>query len=432
MGLPSAPPIRVLIERSRAFVVLPFVKPVLRWRRLPRTFGTGATASQHWFRLLRLTFVACVLLPAAICALYAGGIASPVYVSEARLAVRESLADRATPDTGEDGARGAIAGVMRGLSSLFGGGAGGSQAQAPFVLANYVASRSFVAALDADGWLRGFFSRPGLDPLSRLSPDATLEDLWRYWNRHVTAAVDRRSEIVLLRVRAFSPEDARTIAERIVRDGEVLLNDIVSRSRADSVTRAADQLNRAKARYVAALARQQEWRGRQRAVDPVQAAEALGASLLRLEQERISADKEMRALEKLSAPDGPALGVLRDRVRAIDSEIVAFKANLGGPGLGGPDGSQSSAVNALAAFEEAELEVRFAETMQSIAVAGLQEAERRMRAQSAFVNVFVPPSLPTTSTEPSWWRTGLFVLVLAGIFWLNAMVLAAVIRDHRR
>lgn len=427
MGLPSAPPIRVLIERSRAFVVLPFVKPVLRWRRLPRTFGTGASASQHWFRLLRLTFAACVLLPAAICALYAGGIASPVYVSEARLAVRESLADRATPDTGEDGARGAMAGVMRGLSSLFGGGVTGSQAQAPFVLANYIASRSFVAALDADGWLRGFFSRPGLDPLSRLSPDATQEELWRYWNRHVTAAVDRRSEIVLLRVRAFSPEDARAIAERIVHDGEVLLNDIGARSRADSVTRAADQMNRAKARYVAALARQQEWRSRQRAVDPLQAAEALGASLLRLEQERISADKEMRALEKLSAPDGPALGVLRDRVRAIDTEIIDFKASLGGPG-----GSQSTAVNALAAFEEAELEVRFAETMQSIAVAGLQEAERRMRAQSAFVNVFVPPSLPTTSTEPSWWRTGMFVLVLAGIFWLNAMVLVAVIRDHRR
>ena len=66
MGLPSAPPIRVLIERSRAFVVLPFVQPALRWRRLPRTFGTGATASQRWFRLLRFSFFACVLLPAAI------------------------------------------------------------------------------------------------------------------------------------------------------------------------------------------------------------------------------------------------------------------------------------------------------------------------------------------------------------------------------
>lgn len=427
MGLPSAPPIRVLIERSRAFVVLPFVQPALRWRRLPRTFGTGATASQRWFRLLRFSFVACVLLPAAVCAFYAGVVASPIYVSEARLAVRESQPDRATADDGEDGSKGAMAGVMKGLSSLFGGGAGGSQAQAPFVLASYVTSRSFVAALDADGWLRAFFSRPGLDPLSRLSADATLEDVWRYWNRHVTAAVDRRSEIVLLRVRAFSPEDARTIAQRVVHAGEVLLNDIISRSRADSVTRAADQLNRAKARYVAALARQQEWRSRQRAIDPVQAAEALGTSLLRLEQERISADKEMRALEKLSAPDGPALGVLRDRVRAIDTEIAAFRASLGGPG-----GSKGSTVNALAAFEEAELEVRFAETMQSIAVAGLQEAERRMRAQSAFVNVFVPPSLPTTSTEPSWWRTGLFVLVLAGIFWLNVMVLIAVIRDHRR
>ncbi|MEP9353624.1 hypothetical protein ABLE93_08500 [Xanthobacter sp. KR7-65] len=428
MALPTAPPIRVLIERSRALAVLPFVRPALRWRRLPRTREEAATSSARWFAMLRLSFVIVVLLPAAVCAFYAGVVASPVYVSEARLAVRESLGERASPDGDEEGGtRGVVSGVVRGLSSLFGGLGGANQSQAPFVLTNYIASRSYVAKLDADGWLRAFFFRPGLDPLSRLSPDASQEALWRYWNSHVTAAVDRRSEIVLLRVRAFSPQDARILAERVVRDGEVLLNDIVARSRADSVGRAAEQLDRARARYMQALIRQQEWRARQRAVDPVQAAEALGASLMRLEQERITADREMRALEKLSAPDGPMLGVLRDRVAAIDSEMAAFRKRFGSTG-----GAGTTAVAGLAAYEESELEVRFAETMQSIAVSGLQEAERRARAQSAFVNVFVPPSLPTTAAEPVWWQTGLFVLVLAGIFWVNAMVLVAVIRDHRR
>ncbi|MFG1303917.1 hypothetical protein V5F34_07240 [Xanthobacter autotrophicus] len=431
-GLPVAQPIRVLIERSRAFAVLPFVRPMLSWRRLPRTYGTGASASSRWFRLLRLTFTVVVLLPAVVASLYSGLVATPVYVSEARLAIRESLGGRTMLDQGtqgmqgQQGARGAVSGILQSLSSLLGGAGRSAQSQAPFILTNFVTSRAYVARLDADGLLQRAFSGPGIDPLSALSPQASLEERWRYWNRHVTAAVDRRSEIVLLKVRAFSADDAHLIAERILKDGEALLNDIVARSRAESVGRAREQLDRARVRYTEALVRQQEWRARQRAVDPVQAADALGQSLLRLEQERIAADREMRALERLSAPDGPTSGVLRDRVHALDQEIADFKLRLARSGSG------STAVSALAAYEEAELEVRFAETMQSIAVAGLQEAERRARAQSAFVNVFVPPSLPSTAAEPVWWKTGLFVFTLAGIFWINAMILVAVIRDHRR
>ncbi|MFG1350022.1 hypothetical protein [Xanthobacter autotrophicus] len=427
-GLPVAQPIRVLIERSRAFAVLPFVRPMLSWRRLPRTYGTGASASVRWFRLLRLTFAVVVVLPALIAALYSGLVATPVYVSEARLAIRESLGGRTVMDQGtqgQQGARGAVSGILQSLSSLLGGAGRSAQSQAPFILTNFVTSRAYVARLDADGLLQRAFSRPGIDPLSALSREASLEERWRFWNRHVTAAVDRRSEIVLLKVRAFSADDAHLIAERILKDGETLLNDIVAHSRAESVGRAREQLDRARMRYTEALVRQQEWRARQRAVDPVQAADALGQSLLRLEQERIAADREMRALERLSAPDGPTSGVLRDRVHALDQEIADFKLRLARSGSG------STAVSALAAYEEAELEVRFAETMQSIAVAGLQEAERRARAQSAFVNVFVPPSLPSTASEPVWWKTGLFVFTLAGIFWINAMILVAVIRDHR-
>lgn len=95
-----------------------------------------------------------------------------------------------------------MAGVMKGLNSLFGGGAGGSQAQAPFVLANYISSRAFVAALDADGWLRGFFSRPGLDPLApRSGCDAGAAVALLEPPRHRGGRSPL--EIVLLRVRAF-------------------------------------------------------------------------------------------------------------------------------------------------------------------------------------------------------------------------------------
>ncbi|MFG1402031.1 hypothetical protein [Xanthobacter sediminis] len=422
-GPPAAPPIRILLERGRTFVARQ-ARPALRWRRLPRLRDTGSSASAQWFALLRLTCAVMVLLPTVLTMLYILLFASPIYVSEARLAIREAIPERgALPQEGADAQSG---GLVQRVSNLLGGAGEAAQSEAPFIFVSYVTSRSYVASLDEGGWLRGFFSRPGIDPLAALSSGATQEAVWRYWNRHLTAAVDRRSSIVILRVSAFSAEDAHTLASRVVADGERLLNDIVMRARADSVAHAREEVERASSRYEAALRNQQEWRARQRAVDPAQAAEAVSASLLRLESERIAADRQMRALERLSAPGGPALGVLRDRVAAIDKEIAAFRESLAEPG------ARASVVAALASYEEAELEVRFAQTLQAVAVAGLQEAERRARAQSAFVNVFVPPSLPTAAAGPLWWRGGLFVLALSGILWINAMVLVAVIRDHRR
>ena len=446
-GLPDVRPIRALIQRGRSLAALPFVRPALKWRRLPRTYGSAASASADWFAFLRVSFALMVLLPTLAAAVYSGLIASPAYVSEARVAIRESLsfppfgdlgADSDTDGDGQkDGGRNAASGaapqgkslvssIAKGLTGLLGGLGGAGHLQAPFILANYVRSLDYVAKLDEGGWLRRFFTGPGVDSWQALRRDASLERLRTYWDKHVTVAVDRRAEIVLLSVRAFSPEDAQVLAQRILKDGERLLNEIVIQSRTEAVSRARAQLDRVQKLYMQALVRQQEWRMRQRAVDPVLAAEALGTSLMRLEQERIAADREIRVLQRLSAPNSATIGVLRDRLGAIDSEIAAFKRRLAQAGETG------SAVDALAAYEESELDVRFAETLQSVAVTGLQDAERRLRSQSAFVNVFVPPSLPTSTAPPSWLETTLFVLVLAVIIWVNVTILIAVIRDHLR
>ncbi|UDQ88263.1 hypothetical protein LJE71_18625 [Xanthobacter autotrophicus] len=446
-GLPDVRPIRALIQRGRSLAALPFVRPALKWRRLPRTYGSGASVSGAWFAFLRVSFAVMVLLPTLVAAVYSGLIASPVYLSEARVAIRESLSFPPVVDFGADddadsdsqkagGNKGSsstmpqgksvVSSIAKGLSNLLGGVTGPSHTQAPFILANYARSLDYVAKLDEDGWLRRFFTGPTIDRWQALRPDTSLERLRTYWDKHVTVAVDRRAEIVLLSVRAFSPEDAQVLAQRILKDGERLLNEIVIQSRTDAVTRARAQLDRVQKLYTEALVRQQEWRMRQRAVDPILAAEALGTSLMRLEQERISADREIRVLQRLSAPDSATIGVLRDRLGAIDGEIASFKqrfAQVGGTG---------SAVDALAAYEESELRVRFTETLQAIAVAGLQDAERRLRSQSAFVNVFVPPSLPTSKASPSWLETTLFVFVLATIIWVNVTILIAVIRDHLR
>lgn len=383
--------------------------------------ANGNPDARRWGRFLRISFVVLVLFPTIAAGVYSKWIASPQYTSEALLAVRGSI--EPSPNLGIPGA-----GVnLGGLAGILGQATGKDQDQDSFVLSSYVASLSLVEKLDKDGWLRSMFSRSTIDRFSALPKDASVEELWRYWNRQVTAVVDRQSGIVLLRILAFTPEDAQTIAKRVVAESEQMLNEMNERARADTVRSARTIQQQAEARYETALASQQEWRLKQGAVDPVQEAEAVSTNLLRLEGEKIAAERDLAALARLSIPSGPTADVLNDRIRALDTEIAKLKNEIG------VEPSDSKTVVAgLTRYEETELERRFAETLLTIATNGLQDAERRARSQGVFVNVFVTPTLATESTGIRWWRTPLFAFMMSMIGWINAMLLLAVIRDHRR
>ncbi|MCB4769834.1 hypothetical protein LGR54_14540 [Ancylobacter sp. Lp-2] len=361
---------------------------------------------------------------------YVFGVSSNLYVSEARFALRLSqqnsptdlLGDTSKGTTGIDEAS-----LARKAMSYISGGSGGDAdfEQNPFVIANFLMSRAFVQELRQQDWFQRF-SRPSIDYLSRLPAEATLEETWRFWMRHAMAAVDRRSNTIVIKVWGFTPEDAQATVELMIRRSEALLNDMETRGRKDALDRAQFELDRANEEYAKRLLQISDMRQMLATVDPKQAATEAQNSMTRFEGERILMQRELEVLKTAENANSPSAATLRQRAKSLVSEVDTLRNRITGY-----EADVRAAVNALAAYEELDLNRRFALTRVQVASLAVESAALLMRQHSYFIYTFISPSLPVEASQA--WRMQQWVLVtfLAFIAWLGAITFATLNHDSR-
>lgn len=412
-------------------------------RRLPSVLGgaerfiaplrrsSGAGGRIRVGHVAKRLAVVLIAVPTFLAAIYYLLIASPVYVSEAKFAVR-TLVERDLPSASLEGegeeesvaaaGEGALPGGMNRVAGDLGNP---PNQQDPFVVASMIASHDFATALNEGGWLVKKYSSDTIDPVSRLSPDATVEDIFRHWRRHAVAAVDRRANTVVLQVRAYTAEDAREIAARILALAEEQLNLMTGRQRQDTLDVAETELARAQARHEAIVMRLREMRREQNVVNPLQDVENLATSLYRLMSERIELLSERETLRRNAGPGAIGIDDLSVRIEALDGQIDELQGLL----VGGENADRAS-ITAIAAMEEIELERRFAETHLNMASASYDSAARDAERQLSFLMVFIEPTLPGEPTEPRRLASIALVAGLGLLVWLFTTVVVAIVSDQ--
>lgn len=409
----------------------------LRFRWLRRASGRLSLG-----RIALVLGVVVVALPVILASIYYIAIASPRFISESRFAVRTTV-EAPTLDlgiglTGSEPGTGGVSGNMPGLGGvggtgglgglggLAGGitGAGSTNLQDTFVVASYLMSPEMTQRLDKDGWLRERLSRPDIDPLSRLAEGASHEELFAQWRRLVSAAVDRRSNVIQLHVRAYSARDAQTIASRAIAISEEMIADLTKRQREDTLALARTELAEAEARYEAVGLQLRQLRRASRIVDPAREAEAAGISLLRLLRERIKTKTELETLKRLAGERAPGIAELKATIAGLDPQIEAANKRLTG------NAHDSTILAAVAALEEVELERRFAQVMLNLATSVFDRAQREAEHRASFILVYLEPTLPSEAREPRVLISIAFVAALASIAWLFAMTATAIALDQ--
>ncbi|MBS7543091.1 hypothetical protein [Ancylobacter oerskovii] len=364
-------------------------------------------------------------------AVYIFGISSNLYMSETRFAIRQvkdgGASDLTTDSTAGSPERAELKASQQ-AAALAKGGSGGDAdfEQNPFVITNFLMSRAFVRELMQQGWLQARFASRAVDPLSRLAPDATLEEAWRFWIRHVMAAVDRRANTVVFQVWAFTPEDAKATVEMMIKRSEALMNDIETRGRQDALDRARIELGRANEEYDKKLDQISDMRQLLSTVDPKQAAKMAQSSYFRFEAQRIMMERELQVLQTAEKANSPAANTLRQRAKSMVSEVDQIHNHLAGS-----EADVKAAVNALAAYEELDINRRFALMRVQIASLAVENAEMLLREHSYFIYTFIAPSLPTRAIQA--WRTQQWVLVtfLAFVTALAVVTFGTLSRDSR-
>lgn len=319
-----------------------------------------------------------VVLPSLVAAFYFGLVASPVYESEARFAVRT----------------GAVSGIdaftsAAGVPSI-------NQVQDSLIVANYVQSQAAVEELQQNSELRSRYNRSDIDYFSRLPKDAAIEDVVRFWQRKVSVSIESPSGIITARVYAFSPGDAQAIADALVRASEQLVNKLGAQARNDLVANSEKELHDIEARLRASREKLNQLRVAEGIIDPQLTAQGINMLITELRSEAVKIEQEISTTERSISSQAPQIQLMRTRLNAIREQIEALQKELTQRRAEGRDAI--SAV--MTRFDQLALERQVLERQYATSSAALEQARSAAARQQMYLATFVRPMLPEDPTGP--------------------------------
>lgn len=361
---------------------------------------------RHWGMLA--SFVLLVVLPFAATVWYLYARAADQYHSEVAFSIRSE-------DAGSS-----AAGILGALTKISSGSATDTD-----ILFEFIRSQKIVEEIDPEIDLRAIYRRAPDDPVFSLGDDPSTEALLREWRRKVEVSYDSGGGIIHVRANAFTPEDAQTIARAILAHSGALVNRLSDQAREDAVRFARDELAEAESNLRAVRQRLADFRRENRIVDP--SADAAGQTgLLNALQAQLAqalVDRDVM-LSYADAADQRVLQVNR-RIDAITERIESERASLG---IGGQAGTLPEV---LGAYEELQVDMEFANTAYTQALAGLSAARAEARRQSRYLAPHIQPTLATASLYPR----RLLLAGLTGLFlmlgWGIVMIIYYNVRDNR-
>jgi capsular polysaccharide transport system permease protein len=399
--------------KNQAAAIARALRRAAREARMPASIVSGGTGfrrsrKDRLFTLgLVASFVAIILLPAAVAGVYYGLVASDQYATETRFSLR----------SGEPG----ISDMLGGLT----GGGGSQQAQDSAIIIDYARSRSMIESLEQQMDLRQIFSRDGLDYFSRFRKDKPIESLVRYWRKRIDAHYDKMSGIIALEVRAFTPEDSLLLTEKIVDQCEKLVNDLSQRSRRDALQQATLEFQRAEAQLKTATADMRETQNSQGILDVVVEAQAVNKIISQLRMELARAEQQIAGQGDTVSADAPQVRVLNARVQTLQDQISKFSSQIADKKHGG-----ESLADSKRALDLKQTDLGIAMQRYVMASVAFENARLDLETQRSYLAPFVKPMLATRATYPKRWWDWFLVSGPAFLAWALIAGAGFLVRDH--
>lgn len=311
------------------------------------------------------------------------------------------------------------------LGALGGGGQSGSRDMD--ILYEFVTSQELVAKVDRDLNLKAMWSRPAGDPLNRFSPDGTIEDLVKYWQRMVLVEYDRGTGLMNLKVFAFDPADAQAIATAILRESTDIVNEL-SQTAQDDVTRYSKQvLDENQQKLAEARMAVLDFQVRNNIVDPSNVVSNQLSAVAMLNQELTNAEVELDLLTGTLPTTDPRIANLKRRIEVINNRITVERAKVGDTANQGVAGFATL----MAEFEKLKVERDFAQQAYLSALAGHNQALADAQKKTRYLATYVAPTLAEAATAPNRpMQAGLTALAGFLIWAISALTFYA-LRDRR-
>ena len=408
----SAETIRPVPEKRGVRALMLAARERIDWSRVPGLRPREEDTSSYGSRIVRRVGLF-VLLPTLVVGLYLFGFASNQYIAETQFTVRGNVEPMENVSLGQ-------------YTSLI----QKHNSQDSYIVRDYIQSQSMVEDLERSLGISKLFSRSEADFWARFDPSDPIEDLTKYWRRHVEAHIDAISGVIRLSVRAFTPEDALTIARAVVTRAEALINDISKRAQADMVLQSQADAAVAQERLRKAHLALQTFRNHWGVIDPIKTAEGTLTTLTLLRKDKLKLETDLQVLRGSNLDErSRSIQTLAANLAAVEQQMKTLQDEL--TTAGAAVGGGTSLTEALLAYEGLLVERMIAEKLEESADMLFDRARVAASKQHIFLATFVPPVLPSDTLYPERGRSLLVALFCFLVLWSSSSLLIAGIRDQR-
>ncbi|WP_322062758.1 ABC transporter permease [Paraburkholderia sp. J63] len=356
-----------------------------------------------------------VVAPMLLATAYYGLLAKDRYVSSSEVVVH-----KVSSDSGEEAPQ------ISGLAALMGGGGmADSTAAETLYVREFVVSQDMLNKLQEKLHWSKHYSGRFRDFWYYLSPNASREELLKYYQRMVTAQFDETTGLLTIQVQGFDRAFANETLSTIIAESDRFVNEISHRLAREQVSFAEGELEHSRLNYQASQEALLRFQGANNVLDAQQSAVASNQVIDQLQADLTRQSATLRAMRASLSEDSPQVRQQSIQIDALRKQITIEEQKL-------ISGNAKGKLNVVASqFHGLEVDAGIAEDSYKASVASLQSARIDATRKLRSLVVVVSPNMPDEALLPrriyGLFTTFIVLLLLYGI----ARFAIATINDHK-
>ncbi|SLN29053.1 hypothetical protein TRL7639_01155 [Falsiruegeria litorea R37] len=355
--------------------------------------------------LLLTRLSAFVFLPTLIVGWYFYVIATPMYSSKSEFLILQA-----------DNASG-IGGLLSGTQF--------ATSQDSIAVQSYLESKDGMLRLDRDVGFRNEFSQPWIDPIQRLSADATNEEAYKTYSRNVKIGYDPADGVIRMEVIAPDPGIASEFSEKLISYAEERVNNLSVKKRSDQMKDAQEGLQIAEDKRREAQENLVELQIKGALLDPEGVIASLRSRINSVEIQLQEKELELAALLDNTRPNRAKVDGVRGDIERLGNVLDELNAQM------------TDASNGENSLAQLAVRIQMAQadlvTRDAMLQASLQQMETTRMEANRQVRYLTTSVYPVPSQEPSYPRafenTILAFLVFSGIYLMISLT-ASILREQ--
>jgi capsular polysaccharide transport system permease protein len=346
-------------------------------------------------------------VPTLFAIIYYGFMASDMYVSEAKVAVRSAKSGLST----------------NGLTALLSSPVLSSGGQDSMVVMDYVSSLDIVDKLNERADFLRHYSSESIDYVSRLKSDATRQEILRYYLKRVNVQRDTMSDVLTVKVRAFTPEMAQQIASLIIELNEELVNTLSNRMEEDAIRSARTEVDRAVTHLRKTALDINHFQSVNDSISPQDESTALFGRLSVMESRLSETRATLTETMAFMREDSADVVVLKNRINALERQLSLEKGRVTGEG-------KDDLGHLVGNYQPLLLEQEIAQQGYASSLASFEAARMDAQRKKQYLITFVEPNLPDAASEPRRFVKILTVMIYSFLAYLIFGLLWSALKDH--